>query len=179
MTLALYGKSGKRRAILVLAAFLALLVATAGAAAYRSDASASGQTAPKGHIQIHKYIPKDNPSEGWKQEGASGAKDWRFDLSQGGSVVYDNLEDKLTHDIVPGNYRVTEDLTGITGWSLVDIYVPSEGNPDQGNDQCERDGPTGSHTYADVTIPEDGTVHLCAFDRRAPGFLTSTKSSRT
>ncbi|MBI4872339.1 MAG: hypothetical protein HY814_12325, partial [Candidatus Riflebacteria bacterium] len=115
-----------------------------------------------GHIHIHKYLPKDNPSDGWQHQGGSS---WKFNIDGTGANDYsasNNEEKSVSFD----TYAVTEDmLNSPAGYGLIDIYVPAGGN-DPGNDQCKSPRDEGQRSLsASVTVNSTGTVHVCAFDK--------------
>ncbi len=143
-----------------------------------SDADSVTVTDCTGKIHIHKYIPKDNPSEGWKHEGVSGSEDWRFDItSQTGGTNYLDQVDNQPIDVLFDTYDITEDP--VSGWVLVDIYLPDGDPTDPGKDSCKEPRAPGSRSTKidDLVIDANsaGTVHVCAFNQLNSAEFQATK----
>jgi hypothetical protein len=72
----------------------------------------------KPKIHIHKYVPKDNPSDGWKHVGP---KDWDFNIDGTGSNDY-TAKNNEAKEVTVDTYTITE--LAEAGYTLLDIYVP-------------------------------------------------------
>jgi hypothetical protein len=149
-----------------------------GLAAY-SDASVANND-NGGTIQVHKYLPKDNPSQQapWTNQG-NGQSQWTFniynnaDLAAGhlvgsGSQLGSNIAVPLTELWVTESPAASFDLAG--------FFLP-DGDGDSGNDKCNQRDATSPGVTPTLHIEaaawqtkgnHTGVLHVCAYNRPAP-----------
>jgi len=137
-----------------------------------------------GNIQIHKYIPKQNPSPNapWENQGKKNTSPWTF-------TVYASLQDAQNKTNALATFSQlgnnSPDLplrdlyireTGMpSGYQFFGWYVP-DGDGDSGDDKCNQkplDG-TGLDTSVILHIPanywstkgnKNGLLHICAYNK--------------
>ncbi len=145
-------------------------------------------------VQVHKYLPKDNPSEAapWENQGVGqGTYQYTLYADSSGSkgAALSGTPNPFGHltpsvDITPQTVWITETNTG--GHNFYGWYLPEE--PSSGNPKCNQaplDFSTGNpdakySTAADLQIPlsyfqntpgdRQGVYHICAYNK--PGVVS-------
>ncbi len=174
MTLALPGKSPRRKATLLVAALLALIGGVLLALSFSLRGPAEAQTT--GQIQIHKYVPKDNVNTPW-QNAAQPA--FTFNV-----YAVDPVANPTATPIASGT-QLGSSITGVPNDQTVYLTeVPTAGYvtagffiPTTGNSHCDQQPADGSaFTAAPLPItPADwdnadnqGNLLICAYNNIAP-----------
>ena len=184
MTLALYGKSRRRQGALITAALLAVIIAAVGALGAITPGGATpgggnnnqgggNQPSSTGNIQVHKYLPKDNPQDKapWQNQG-NGQGQWTFSVYKSQTDAQNGTNPIATFSQLGSN---SPDLpqtelwikeTGMpSGYQFFAWFVP-DGDNNSGNDKCS-------------TKPLDDKDLITSTILHIPAIYWSTKGNRT
>lgn len=171
MTLALQGKSPRRKATLFLAAVLALIGGVMLAFAF--GAFTHAQTPPDGTIQVHKYLLNTNNGK-WQNQGVGNgpyvfeaATDAGFSQND---ITFSNLSP--SPDIPQQTFWIRE-TSAPSGQVAAGWYLPeqdSSGNPNCGSASTDGTGLSPSpfevngSEWATTSGNQTGILHLCAYN---------------
>ncbi len=185
MTLALYGKTRRRKVGLLLGGLFAAVVAAVVGVFALSEGNATACACDTVSVQIHKYLPKDNVNNPWENQGSS-AGNWKFTVYEDnggtpGAVLVSDLD-----DLTPSNGFAPQDIlvkeTNTDGDVFFGWFKPDGDGENSGNDKCNQapaDFTTGGKYSREqyLAIPASafgtpgnltGLLHICAYDQPAP-----------
>ncbi len=140
---------------------------------------------PQGNIQVHKYLPKDNPPQNapWENQG-NGQGQWQFTV-YGSETDAQNETNPLatfsqlgtnSPDLPQTDLWIKE--TGMpSGYQFFGWFVPDADN-NSGNDKCNQQPLDGSTldaspilhipaSYWDTKGNKTGLLHICAYNKPA------------
>ncbi len=184
MALGLNRESRRHRLGMLVAALFLAFVADVLLFAFDSDgATACGCESVS--IQVHKYLPKNNPNNPWENQGAS-AGEWKFTVyvdndGQPGEVLVEDLDD-LTPSLGFPQQDILVKETGTDGDVFFGWFKPDGDGENSGNDKCGKapvafttGGKYSREEY--LAIPasafdtpgnKTGLLHICAYNEPAP-----------
>ncbi|MEP7214930.1 MAG: hypothetical protein ABI782_01685 [Anaerolineaceae bacterium] len=190
MTLAFAGKSPRRRTFLVLAAFIAIIFSSFGAIAWQQ--SGAQATPPVGNVQVHKYLPKNNPPANapWENQGV-GQGTWTFsvyttlaDAQAGTNAIATFSQLGSNSPDLPQQELWIKETGMLAGHQFFGWFVP-DGDNNSGNDKCNKEPLNGSTLNKDAIlhIPaaywttkgnQTGLFHICAYNKPTTPPTTGT-----
>ena len=173
MTLALAGKTPRRRTFLVFAAIIAIFISMAGGASLYEGERARANTAPTdgGTIQVHKYLPKDNVNIPWKNEAKVEFVFKVYDNEAlSGNPLFTFNQLGAPQSGVPQTSSIWLTEVAKDGYASNGYWIPDADNT-SGNDKCVK--PTSAILPWPLEIApddwdtkgnQDGLFHVCAYN---------------